>query len=353
MKTKNANKGMVVFKATMLIMAVFLFTQCGKVSEVKKEDGIVLVNHLGYNIKGPKKAVFQTSAEVIPSFFRIVDSNEQEVYTGKFSTGGLIDNWHTGKAYAAIFSDFEAAGEFKVVVDCRGNTFNSEFFTLADQVLPQRTLSPLVSGVNSQRAAGEFNEKDKQMSFFGDRNDIVDVSGGWYDASGDRSKYISHLSYANYMNPQQSPMLVWNFLAALNKIDSYKGENLQQLKESILAEAVHGADWLVRMQDEAGYFYMIVFDVWSWDVEKREICSYVGQEGIKNERYQAGFREGGGMAIAALARAAALGVKGDFTAADYLRAAEKGFAHLKENNTKYLLDIAFHTDQVSSFLNNK
>ena len=34
----------------------------------------------------------------------------------------------------------------------------------------------------------------------------ADLHGGWYDASGDVSKYLSHLSYANYMNPQQTPL---------------------------------------------------------------------------------------------------------------------------------------------------
>ena len=44
----------------------------------------------------------------------------------------------------------------------------------------------------------------------------VDVHGGWYDASGDLSKYFSHLSFANYMNPQQIPMIVWNMFKGLD-----------------------------------------------------------------------------------------------------------------------------------------
>ena len=42
----------------------------------------------------------------------------------------------------------------------------------------------------------------------------MDVHGGWYDASGDVSKYLSHLSYANYLNPQQTPLAVWGLLEA-------------------------------------------------------------------------------------------------------------------------------------------
>ena len=55
------------------------------------------------------------------------------------------------------------------------------------------------------------------------------------------------------------------------------------------------------MQDPAGYFYITVFDKWTKDLKQREISAYATQDGIKSSDYQAGFREGGGMAIAALA----------------------------------------------------
>ena len=57
----------------------------------------------------------------------------------------------------------------------------------------------------------------------------VDVHGGWYDASGDVSKYLSHLSEANYMNPQQSPMAVWVFLEAVALLRKVKSGRLRAL----------------------------------------------------------------------------------------------------------------------------
>ena len=38
---------------------------------------------------------------------------------------------------------------------------------------------------------------------------IVDASGGWKDAGGDNGKYLSHLSYANFFNPQQAGLTAW------------------------------------------------------------------------------------------------------------------------------------------------
>jgi hypothetical protein len=54
--------------------------------------------------------------------------------------------------------------------------------------------------------------------------------------------------------------------------------------------------------------------------------------------YRAGFRQGGGMAVAALARAATLPASGAFPSAAYLEAARTGFAHLLAHNVEYLAD---------------
>jgi hypothetical protein len=83
---------------------------------------------------------------------------------------------------------------------------------------------------------------------------------------------------------------------------------------------------------------MILFDKWSKELEMRKLCSYTTQEGIYNENYQAGYRQGGGMAIAALARASMGECDGEFSRDDYLNAAEKGFIHLEEHNIEYLND---------------
>jgi hypothetical protein len=52
------------------------------------------------------------------------------------------------------------------------------------------------------------NPADKHIRVF-DSQRYVDVWGGWKDAGGDKGKYLSHLSYANYFNPQQTAMVVW------------------------------------------------------------------------------------------------------------------------------------------------
>ncbi len=147
---------------------------------------------------------------------------------------------------------------------------------------------------------------------------VRDVHGGWFDASGDTSKYLSHLSYANFMNPQQTPLVVW-VLARAWELYRAAGAPAYFL-ERIQAEALHGADWLVRMQDPAGFWHVTVFDKWTKDPAQRELCSYRTQKGDKYADYQAGWRQGGGMATAALAVASTLGDGADYRAQDYLDA---------------------------------
>jgi hypothetical protein len=169
---------------------------------------------------------------------------------------------------------------------------------------------------------------------FASEHERVDVHGGWYDASGDVSKYLSHLSYANFLNPQQTPQLVWNLIDGRARLP----QQPLWFDERMVDEALHGADFLMRLQHPSGFFYMTVFDRWSKDVAQRRLCSYTTQKGHLFSSYQAGFRQGGGSTIAALARASTLPRDGEFPRERYLAAARKGFEHLQAHNREYLDD---------------
>jgi hypothetical protein len=140
------------------------------------------------------------------------------------------------------------------------------------------------------------------------------------------------------MNPQQTPMVVWCLLEGLEWLREADSPLAAALEDRTVQEALHGADFLVRMQDPSGYFYTTVFDVWSHDPTRRTICSFSTQKGILSAEYRAGFRQGGGAAIAALARMSCRGLAGDHPCGVYLAAAEKGFRHLERHSLEYLPD---------------
>ncbi len=304
----------------------------------KLVEGDVLINHLGYHKQASKVAVLQTKSMIEPEKFIVLDKEGHEVYSGQFNKGGQVDNWHTGYAYRAVFTEVMQTGTFTLVAHIDGTTLSSEPFTIFEESLANDVLPLLTKAFQLQRCIDPYNAKDKALSFYGERDDVVDVSGGWYDASGEKGKYLSHLSFSNYMTPQQLPMMVWNMLEAVDVIESAKLADHNTIVSDLKTEAAYGADYLVRIQDEEGYFYATVFAGWTKDPEQRQICAYEGQDGKRNDRYQAAFREGGGMAIAALARCAHANVSGEYSAQTYLQLAEKGYAHLKVNNLTYCDD---------------
>ncbi|HCG7972736.1 TPA: glycoside hydrolase family 9 protein [Vibrio parahaemolyticus] len=295
---------------------------------------LLLTNHIGYERLGPKKAIIQTEQPHLSSYTAqlICATSEQTVATFAVEEQGKVANWHQGYFYLIDFSSFTDSGDYFLQVE----DSRSSYFTVGEHILLNQTLSDVIHYFKSQRCGGVFDQQDRQVPVL-NANQTVDVHGGWYDASGDVSKYLSHLSYANYLNPQQTPMVIWNILKGLSLLEGSE-EIAAFTRTRLIEEALFGADFLVRMQNEKGFFYMTVFDKWSKDTAQREICAYETQLGHKFDDYQAGFRQGGGVAIAALAAASRLGVHGEYDQQKYRNAAENGYWHLKEHNTQYLND---------------
>ncbi|MGI9948117.1 glycoside hydrolase family 9 protein [Vibrio hyugaensis] len=295
---------------------------------------LLLTNHIGYERLGPKKAIIQTSQPRLSSYTALLvcADSHQTVATLTVEKQGKVASWHQGHFYLVDFSSFNTPGNYYL----RFDHLRSSHFEIGEHILLDQTLSDVIHYFKSQRCGGIFDQQDRQVPLL-NSDETADVHGGWYDASGDVSKYLSHLSYANYLNPQQTPMVVWNMLKGLSLLEG--NDKLAKFTSTrLIEEALFGADFLVRMQNEKGFFYMTVFDKWSKDTAQREICAYETQLGHKFDDYQAGHRQGAGVSIAALASAARLEFHGEFDQQKYRNAAENGYWHLKEHNTQYLND---------------
>ena len=239
--------------------------------------------------------------------------------------------------------------------------------------LLRNTLSDVVYYFKGQRSSGLWDKADRAMTFEG-RPGVVDVRGGWFDASGDYGKHLSHLSYSSFFNPQQVSLTAWALFRALSALEERDGAAgaepaTKQYRKRLLDEALFGADSLVRLKDPNGSFYITVSGrgpekkpedrritpkaerhIILTPETKDKFRDY-GREKIAGDAaYEAGYREGAGLCIAALAMAAArsgapgdpgYGVsrgEGDFTSAAYLKAAEDAFAFLEKNNLLFTND---------------
>lgn len=294
-------------------------------------------NHVGYGRYAKKRILLEAPADTDWEHVALVELPAgREMWRTVPRAFVSVAGWHLGPWWEIDASEVTSPGRYAVrwtLAD--GTTGQSEGFEIREGLLGPVLISDLLFHIKSQRSSGIWDLADSEAPRLDDRA-ARDVSGGWFDASGDNSKYLSHLSYANVMNPQQNPMVAWTLGRAWERYAARGSQDY--FRERMRDEALHGADWLIRMQDEAGYWYVSVFDRWSKDPAQRELCAYATQAGHKSADYQAGWRHGGGMAVAALALAARLGEGGGSLADQYRVAALTGFRHLIEHGLSYLDD---------------
>jgi hypothetical protein len=139
------------------------------------------------------------------------------------------------------------------------------------------------------------------------------------------------------MSPQQIPLCAWAMMAATDELGRSHPAFETSQHARLRDEALFGADFLVRFQSPDGYFYTGIFDALTKELDERLITAPL-QDSVRTQRWQAAYSHGGGMAIAALARASTLGESGDFALADYFAAADRGFRHLEVHNAEYRFD---------------
>ncbi|POZ60837.1 endoglucanase-like protein [Chromobacterium alticapitis] len=292
-----------------------------------------LFNHLGFEAGASKRVLLQGAAGSVVDAVAALDDKGRVAMRSPLHALGPAEGWPDSHYWLADISGLRGPGSYQLWLEGSAPPVVSAPFQVVDSLYGPALLSDLLFYFKSQRCSGLYDAADRAAPREGGA-ERRDVHGGWYDASGDCSKYLSHLSYANHLNPQQTPLLAWSLIRARDGLASHG----KWFDERIVDEALHGADFLLRMQHESGFFYQTLFDGWSKDENRRSLCSYSTQKGLRSESSQAGWRQGGGMAIAALAAASRLPRDGEFSRERYLEAARRGFAHLQEEGLAYLND---------------
>jgi len=296
---------------------------------------VIYANQVGFDTDAPKIAIIGTDQKLSenPIFDIIETSTNKTLFSAKAADPQSIDEWRPGIFYyRADFSSFIKPGSYKISTNIAGKQYFSSPFVIEENALAKHTIGAIIHYYNKQRANTPAElAADSHMRMIGS-DKTVDIHGGWCDASGDVSKYFSHLAYANFMSPQQTPLVVWSMASASEAIPGLLTK--WGLKDSLDNEALYGADYMMRALSKDDYFYMIVFSYFNKDPEARRIVG-LHANSVTTDEYQCAFREGGGMAIAALARISQWKKNGEFTSQQYLDVAKRAFAHLLLNNTKY------------------
>ena len=297
------------------------------------EPLLVQINQVALERVGPKRAVVESTGPAPGGRYRVLDGGKV-VARGELRALPEFSAWGAGKRYFEVdFSAIEKAGVYRVEATLGNKRVFSAPVRVRDQALFTTIADKTLDYFHRSRHTAKG---DSRIRIF-ETNRFVDVHGGWKDAGGDTGKYLSHLGYANFFNPQQTSLAAWALAyTAHTSADLYRKAGLLKRAEN---EAFWGADYLHRILDAEGYFYTTVFDKWGDEKAERMVVGYEGEDGKYTQLYRSAYRAGGGMAIAALARASLLaeqsGRHGEFSGAIYLADAVKAFNHLQQFNAQY------------------
>lgn len=341
---------------TFLCTIFFLITSCSSgFSQYIK----ILTDQVGYEVNGPKHAVIEGRAGDKVSSFTIVNyKTGKEIYSGKVKSDGPVDQWKNWYFRSLDFNPVKTEGDYIITCTVNDSVYTSFPFKIQRNILVRNTLSDIIYYFKGQRCTGPFNKADRHLTFSGYDKDTVDAHGGWYDATGDYGKHLSHLSFSSYFNPQQIPLTVFALLRAYKNLVQRNDSNFLQYERRLLDEGLFGADFLVRMKAKDGSFYISVsapgagklakdrrlspvmtgFGLRKSADDARSGPSYHRETAFDRESYEVSYRSGGGVSIAALALASSMPASGDFSNDVYLKTAEDAFAFLEKNNVRIIND---------------
>ena len=239
--------GMVLVNTNMLI------------STSEAADDGIHVDQVGYLTNYDKVAMV---ADAKDKTFEIIDTKTNKVvFTGKLSAP-KYDAMSEETLSKADFTDLKTPGTYILKVDNR----ESYDFEISDNVYAvptvqswrsytlSRSNTPIddtnVSGLKLN--SGHPQDKEAQVYFtdkLNKKGDVVDVSGGWYDA-GDYGKYITTagLSSAELMlayeaNPDHFTK---------GQLVFPKGVNSEANLPDVLSEVKFEIDWMRKMQRQDG-----------------------------------------------------------------------------------------------------
>ncbi|WP_187768137.1 glycoside hydrolase family 9 protein [Paenibacillus sp. PL91] len=230
------------------------------------QDGaLVKADQIGYGTEHTKIAVVEGDLPSGKTFTLIDMSSGNAVFTGSLSEP-LADAASLRTVRRADFSPFQTAGQYQIFVDGAGSSYpfaihNSPYKAALATMVRSYTLQRSGVAINDpvtglKQKAGHLQDAKAEI-FFDDgishKGDIIDVSGGWYDA-GDYGKYIppaavtvAQLLLAFELNPKAFPIGQLKLPEELESPDPSLPD--------LLAEVRYELEWMLRMQRQDGAVY--------------------------------------------------------------------------------------------------
>lgn len=299
------------------------------------------VNQLGYKPNNSKRALVTGYNEFLNvnagDEFELVNTDtDKAVYSGKLTLINEYDEKYSGeKILCADFTEYKTEGSYylrmknneiekSLEFEISDNVYNQLLSDTMRYYYYQRANTEITEEYGGIYTRSDMTEKDFAAPLSSDRNTLLDVSGGWYDA-GDVGKYVC--PGATAVNT-----LLWAYKLFPDKF--YDGQN--NIPESgneipdILDEIKYELDFILKMQDKtSGGFYLKVKSINENDGD--------GDRTVWNGKDNQCLTNATADSIAVLAFASVIFKDYDKEYADeLLEAAEKGWTYISENPSVYV-----------------
>jgi Cellulase N-terminal ig-like domain len=210
----------------------------------------ILTNHLGYEPTGPKHAVILGKAS---HKFSKCSLNEfatgQPVLSIEPKSAGPVQKWKDWYFWTLDFDSFAKEGKYYLECNSAAGNIHSFPFIVQRDLLERNTMSDVIYYFKDERSAGEMDKADHHLKFDGNKPGTVDAHGGWWDATGDYGKHLSHLSFSTYFNPQQIPLVIYSMLKSYDQTRIRGLDGFSRYQHHMLAEAMFGRGGKGKMPD--------------------------------------------------------------------------------------------------------
>lgn len=215
-------------------------------------SNFIRLNTLAYLEKDIKIAIIGANEDLKGQDFYIVDSDNTDKihYKGHISANRGNKSTPFKYNFPCDFSEFKVKGEYQLKL--ADNTL-SPSFKIGGAEAYKEALDLSIQFFRSQRC-GDTNPLLHEPCHLNDRNNIIDVSGGWHDA-GDYIKYMITTTFtAIELLTAVDYAVSYNFEEAMNDQSPKNGI------PDLLEEAQIGLEWILKMTADyqnGNYYYQV------------------------------------------------------------------------------------------------
>jgi len=259
----NERRGWRCSRRFILPVLIFLTSARGlPLVPAQSVSAIIRFNQVGYALDGPKRAYVMSRSDLSADTFVVANSAGLTAFSG--TLGQVPGSWSQfAHVYAVDFDQVSAVDTYTIsvghqgsvaisppfMVDTASNLYsslaaNALFFYQSQRDGPDfipSTLRTAPAHLNDSAATAYKTPKMNSDGTFARRlkptGDVIDVSGGWWDA-GDYLKFVETHSYA-----------VSLMLIGIRDFPEEMGAGSPA--SDFTAEAKFGLDWLQKMWDDA------------------------------------------------------------------------------------------------------